>query len=65
MPIVDSHSHLGPCRVFDLDHLEDDLVAQMNQYEVDANLVQPFPGAPSAAAVHDRVAALATRILPN
>jgi predicted TIM-barrel fold metal-dependent hydrolase len=61
VPIVDSHSHLGPCRVFDLDHLEDDLVAQMNQYEVDANLVQPFPGAPSAAAVHDRVAALATQ----
>lgn len=58
MPIVDSHSHLGSCRVFDLNHEEADLVAQMDAYEIDISLVQPFPGAPSAAGVHDRIAAL-------
>ncbi len=60
MPIVDSHSHLGPCRVFDLDHDENELVTQMDKYDVDVNLVQPFPGAP-AAAIHDRIAALGSQ----
>ncbi len=57
--IVDSHSHLGPCRVFDQDHDGADVIAQMDKHEIDVNLVQPFPGAPSAAAVHDQIALLA------
>ena len=58
MPIVDSHSHLGPCRVFDLNHEPQSLIAQMDKHKIDVNLVQPFPGAPSAAAVHDEIADL-------
>lgn len=59
MNIVDSHSHLGPCRVFDLKHEETDLISQMDRHGIDVSLVQPFPGAPSPAAVHDRIASLA------
>ena len=59
MLIIDSHSHLGPCRVFDLDHDGADIIAQMDKYEIAINLVQPFPGAHSAAAVHDQIASLA------
>lgn len=59
MPIVDAHTHIGPCRVFDLDDTEQDLLDSMNANRIDVSLVQPYPGAPSAADVHDRIAAMA------
>ena len=59
MPVIDAHSHLGSCRVFDLDSSEQGLLDSMDENAIDVSLVQPYPGAPSAAAVHDRIAALA------
>lgn len=59
MAVVDAHTHLGPCRVFDLDSDEDGLLASMDANGIDVSLTQPYPGAPDAPAVHDRIAALA------
>ena len=59
MPVVDAHTHLGSCRVFDLDNSEEDLLGPMAEHEIDVSLVQPYPGPHSAAVVHDRIADLA------
>jgi len=59
MQVVDAHSHLGPCRVFDLDTSEDELLSSMERNGIDVNLVQPYPGPDSAAKVHDRIARMA------
>lgn len=59
--IIDVHQHLGPCRVFNLNIEEDALMAALDRNGVDAAIVQPYPGAPDPAAVHDRIAALARR----
>ena len=39
MSIVDAHTHLGPCRVFDLDNSEEDVIDSMNSHNVDISLV--------------------------
>jgi predicted TIM-barrel fold metal-dependent hydrolase len=59
--IIDVHQHLGPCRVFNLNIEEDALMTALDRNGVDAAIVQPYPGAPDPAAVHDRIAALARR----
>lgn len=61
MPIVDSHAHLGPCRVFDLNVTESELIKAMDRYEVEAAVVQPFPGAPDARKIHNEIAKLAKK----
>lgn len=45
MKILDAHSHIGKCRVFDLDVTEEDLIKNMDANGIDAAIVQPFPGA--------------------
>ncbi|MBI3076700.1 MAG: amidohydrolase family protein [Deltaproteobacteria bacterium] len=59
--LIDAHMHLGECRVFDLNITEQALMECLDRNGVDAAIVQPFPGAPDAARVHDRIAALAAR----
>ncbi|MEM2904130.1 MAG: amidohydrolase family protein [Candidatus Bathyarchaeia archaeon] len=61
MPVIDAHAHLGPCKVFDLNVSEDDLVKAMDRFNVEAAVVQPFPGAPNPRNVHDRIAKLAEK----
>ena len=61
MQVIDAHSHLGECRVFDLDNTEQDLLGGMDGAGVDVSLVQPFPGTTSAKVTHDRIAALAKK----
>jgi uncharacterized protein len=61
MPIIDSHCHLGSCTVFDLDVSEEALLKAMDANRIDAAIVQPFPGAPHPAEVHDRIAELAAK----
>lgn len=56
--ITDAHFHLGRCRVFDADFDEGDVRRAMDENGVDRVIVQPYPGAPDPAAVHDRIAAL-------
>jgi len=57
--LVDSHYHLGRCRVFDLDMTEQDVLEPHDSEGFDVTLVQPYPGAPDPVATHDRIAALA------
>ncbi len=61
MPVIDAHSHLGECRVFGLDNSEEYLLRGMNDNDIDISLVQPYPGANSASATHDRIAELAKK----
>jgi predicted TIM-barrel fold metal-dependent hydrolase len=56
--IIDSHLHLGPCRVFDAEVTADDLVRVLERNDVSLGLVMPFPGAPDPAAIHDSIAEL-------
>jgi len=61
MKILDAHSHIGKCRVFDLNVTEEDLIKNMDAKGIDAAVVQPFPGADPQPPVdvHDRIAKLA------
>lgn len=59
--IIDAHMHLGDCRVFDLNVTEDELLRSMDKNKVDVSVVQPFPGASDAAAVHKRIWKFAKR----
>ncbi|MEL7567098.1 MAG: amidohydrolase family protein [Dehalobacterium sp.] len=61
MPIVDAHVHLGPCRVFGWEMTEELIISSMDREGVDASIVQPFPGAPDPAKVHDDIARLAEK----
>jgi hypothetical protein len=57
--IVDSHLHLGACRVFDAEVAAPDLVRARAENGIELALVMPFPGAPDPARVHDEIAELA------
>ena len=46
MPVIDAHTHLGKCRVFDLDSAEDGLIDSMDEHSIDISLVQPYPRRP-------------------
>jgi len=59
MRIVDAHSHLGTCRVFDADQPASLLLETIDRHGIDTTVVQPFPGAPDPRAVHDEIARLA------
>ncbi len=59
MNIVDAHSHLGLCRVFDMATSEDEILSSMDRNGIDVNLVQPYPGVDSAPGAHDRIARMA------
>jgi predicted TIM-barrel fold metal-dependent hydrolase len=59
--IVDTYCHLGECRVYDQNVFESEIVSTLNQNQVSAVIVAPFPGAPNPASVHDRIADLGTR----
>jgi predicted TIM-barrel fold metal-dependent hydrolase len=57
--IIDSHFHLGACRVFSLEVTEDEVRRALDEYGIDRVIVQPFPGAPDPVGVHNRIADLA------
>lgn len=54
MKVIDTHIHLGECRIFGLNIKEEDLIEYLNKHDV-AIIVQPFPGAPDPVKVHDRI----------
>jgi hypothetical protein len=58
MDRIDAHSHLGTCRVFDSDQSRESLLEAMDRHSIRASIVQPFPGAPDPAGVHDDIARL-------
>lgn len=63
MKILDAHAHIGPCRVFDLDVTEEQLMKNMDEKGIHAAIVQPFPGAfpQPPVEIHDRIARLSER----
>ncbi len=42
---IDTHAHLGECCVFGLLSTEEDMLRRMEECNVDATIVQPYPGA--------------------
>lgn len=61
MIIVDAYCHIGECRVYDLSVAEGDIVEALTSNRVSAVILQPFPGAPNPALVHDMIAELGSR----
>ena len=61
MIIVDSYCHLGECRIYDQNVFESEIVSSLNQNQVSAVIVAPFPAPPNPASVHDRIADLGAR----
>jgi predicted TIM-barrel fold metal-dependent hydrolase len=59
--VIDTHAHLGECCVFGLISTEEEMIRRMDESNVDATIVQPYPGAKDAARVHDRIAELCAR----
>ncbi|MGI9862119.1 amidohydrolase family protein [Moorella naiadis] len=61
MIIIDTHAHLGLCRIFELDIKSEDLIRTMDENNIQISIVQPNPGAPDIHAAHIEVANLATK----
>lgn len=59
--VVDAHAHLGRCCVFDLVSTEEELIRRMDENEIDATILQPFPGAKDAPRNHDCIAELCVK----
>ena len=61
MIVVDVHAHLGSCTVFDISTPEDEVIRTMDENGIDVAILQPYPGAPDAIAVHNEIAELAKK----
>lgn len=61
MIIVDSHAHLGKCKIFRCDYKSEDLIKRMDQYNIQISIVQPHPGADDPVAAHEAVAEMAAK----
>ena len=59
--LVDAHTHLGACCIFDASTDEDALHESRQRWGVKKSIVLPSPGAPDPVAVHDRIARLGER----
>ncbi|MBI2755532.1 MAG: amidohydrolase [Chloroflexi bacterium] len=56
--LIDAHAHVGSCRVFGHNLEPATVLAMMDAHGVTTSIVQPFPGAPDPARVHDLIAEL-------
>lgn len=54
--IIDSHAHVGACRVFGAEQQPQALIEKMDAGGVDVSVVQPFPGSEDVATDHDTIA---------
>ena len=59
--IIDAHAHLGECQVFGAKVTEEQLIGVMQTNNITASIVQPFPGASNAPALHDEIYALSQK----
>lgn len=55
MNYIDAHTHLGDCRVFDMDITEDQLLQTMEDSGINAAIVQPFPCPVDYKEIHNRI----------
>lgn len=53
--IVNAHTHLGSCNIYGGNVTEKELIDSMDENNVRAAIVQPFPGAPDPVSVHNRI----------
>jgi predicted TIM-barrel fold metal-dependent hydrolase len=60
MKVIDTHMHLGECRIFGLNIREEELLDYLKKYDV-VVIVQPFPGAPDPVKIHDKIYELSTK----
>jgi len=58
---IDTHAHLGECCVFGLLSTEEEMLRRMEECNIDATIVQPYPGAKEAKKTHDQIADLCAR----
>jgi hypothetical protein len=58
---IDTHAHLGECCVFGLISTEEEIIRRMEENEIDATIVQPYPGAKEAAKAHDGIAEMCAK----
>ncbi len=58
---IDAHTHLGNCKTFGVRISEDELLKSMDDYHIDASIVQPHPGEDIPENIHDDIAALAEK----
>ena len=58
MKYIDSHVHLGDCRVFEFEVTESQLMKAMEENAIDASIVQPCPFPLDYKNVHERIYAL-------
>ena len=58
---IDTHAHLGECCVFGLYATEEDMIRRMDESNVDATIVQPYPGAKDYVKRHDEIAELCAK----
>jgi predicted TIM-barrel fold metal-dependent hydrolase len=59
--IIDTHMHLGECRVFGISTSEEELLRGLDQNGIEKVIVQPFPGCEDFRATHDRIANFAAK----
>ena len=55
MRIIDSHMHLGDCRVFGCEITEEQLLCYLEKNDIGEAIVQPYPGATDEEEVHNRI----------
>jgi len=58
---VDAFCHVGDCCIYETSVSESDVMDALNANRVSAAILQPFPGPPNPAAVHDRIAELGAK----
>lgn len=61
MITVDAYCHVGDCCIYETSVSDYEVVDALNANRISAAIVEPFPGAPNPADVHDRIATLASR----
>ncbi len=59
MDIIDSHTHVGSCRVFDAEQSPEQLLNALDSTGIHGAIVQPYPGSTNIAADHDLIAEMA------
>jgi len=60
--IIDVHTHIGKCNVFDLFSSSAELLESQRANHVSRTIIQPFPGAPDPKKVHDEIANLSKEL---
>jgi len=58
---IDTHAHLGECCVFGLLSTEEEMLRRMEECNIDATIVKPYPGAKEAKKTHDQIGDLCGR----